>query len=281
MDLSPEYIKVGDTIKAATTCGVSTRRGQVLRREISGEGKHGYRLMQPDGTPVTVLDHMRTYTGGIEGEPQVGDIIIGSPDYIGGTLRAEVIAVRPDSSSFYIRAKTLDALVPSSNGRSTDLSRGYGYSQDKFTIVQRPEPKASAPEPQDLTDRYPTLYHLKAAIWDLARAKYKANDWCDDVNDVLLGLGVNRVTNVVADNCADQVRNLISGLQNLWTRDLGISLNEYTRVLTELGIEPKPQTKRVQLELEVPAHLTLGDVQAMIHASSPDTIVHRNQEVPR
>src|SRR5688572_9750036 len=118
MDLSPEYIKVGDTIKAATLSGASGRTGQVLRREHSGEGRPGFRIAQENRSPVTVLDHMRHYSGGIEGPAREGDIIIGSPSGLRCTLRAEVTATRGTG----LDATTLETLDNSEGYRNTEGS---------------------------------------------------------------------------------------------------------------------------------------------------------------
>lgn len=271
MDLKPEYIKVGDVIKA-TNDWDSARTGPVVRLALSVDGEPGFRIKAQEhgGAEITVLNSMRTYSGGIEGEPQVGDIIIGSPTGLRCVLRALVTSVR----STGLDAQTVETLDNSAGYRNTDGA--FSYRKSEVTIVQRPEPKASA---QTLDHGYPTPHHLKAAIWDLARTKYQSGEWCTDVNKVLDRLTVPHVTDAATDRLQAYADELCDKVQGLWSNDLGISRSEFEAALAQLGIEPKPQTKRVQLELEVPAHLTLGDVQAMIHSASPNTIVRHNSEV--
>jgi hypothetical protein len=273
MYLRPEHIKVGDLIKATSTAGTPHRTGTVLRQFWSLANQEPGFEIQESGTGKThrALHSMRQYSGGIEGPALDGDVIIGTPTGLRGmVLRAEVTASRTEG----LTATTLQTL---DRGGYPNTEAAFTYRQDQVHIVQRPQP--SAPAAQDLATRYPTPYHLKAAIWDLARAKYTANEWCDDVNGVLRELDIAGVSKGNAAALKVMSQELQNKVQRLWSPSLGISHPDFVAALKDLGLTPAPQTKRVRIEVEIPMDTTQVGMENAISRAVPELKIINHQEI--
>lgn len=154
------------------------------------------------------------------------------------------------------------------DGRLYVVTDGVGAgSEDRYHIWRQATPVATVPQ-------YPTIYHLKAAIWDLARAKYLSKDWCTNVNRVLDQLTICHVDNASAGRARDQVDDLTDRVHSRWSDDLGISRQAFEDALKSLGITPKPQVHEITVTVQVPVDLTAGDVVELVQ----NAVTKTNQE---
>lgn len=141
------------------------------------------------------------------------------------------------------------------------------------------------PEPVPVfSERYPTIHHLKAAIFDVAAPNYKNGTWCSDTHDFLQELGIvdNLYPAEGLKDQADQVHSLIAKLQSESSSSRGISAASMERAFDALGIPktpaaPPPQ-KMMTVTVAVPADFNAQVVAELLNNRMRDITVEHVEE---
>jgi len=186
---------------------------------------------------------------------------------------------------------TVDSLSPCTIGEdgwdiylSSSCNRCTGYNPSyqwfRHTMAPLPENWDSLGKVSNQT-LYPTIHHLKAAIFDLLAKNVDNKTWCEDgASQFARRYYISPLSPEDREASAQVVNNTIARLQGETAQFLGISQAELNEAFKTLSISQLPKTKRVQLEIEVPKGLTLDQIHEMLVGQQGVTVL-RNQEVSR
>lgn len=115
------------------------------------------------------------------------------------------------------------------------------------TALRKFEVGNRVPEPtKPLEERYPSIHHLKAALFDVAMANKRSGAWCGDVHDWVQELGIadNLYTDDGLLTQADQVKALVAKLQQETAGNRGVSQGSFDAARKALGL-PEPVTHKL------------------------------------
>lgn len=141
------------------------------------------------------------------------------------------------------------------------------------------------PEPVPvLSERYPTIHHLKAAIFDVAVPNYKNGTWCSDTNDFLRELDI--VDNLYQDaglkDQAEQVQELITRIQSESASSRGISVTSLEKAFETLGIPRSgpqtPRQKMMTVTVAVPVEYDTTTVADWVNSRTNNMVVENVEE---
>lgn len=167
------------------------------------------------------------------------------------------------------RSVTREGTVTHLNGARVQIREDNG---DAFraTSLRSFEISNRVPEaPKSISDRYPTIHHLKAAIFDVVRANLVSGAWCSEAHDFVQELGIaSGVGDRALRDQADEVNALITRLQGETSGGRGITSTSLEAAFETLGIPriPTPRQKMMTLSVAVPLDMTPSQLQDYVHS---------------
>lgn len=150
-----------------------------------------------------------------------------------------------------------------------------------FNVVERRSSASTPPTPAPT--HYPTIHHLKAALFDVLHDNYTSGVWCSSTNRFArdMGLEIPGLDATGLDqHQATTVAPYIARLQGEAAQGYTVSSGSIDQAFERLGIPrtATPTTKRLSLEIEAPVGLTEQQIREMI-ASRPEIRLHSSREV--
>lgn len=165
------------------------------------------------------------------------------------------------------RTTVREGRVTALNGARVQIREASGdtfraTSLRSFEISNR-VPDAVKP----ISDRYPTIHHLRAAIFDVVRANRASGDWCSEAHDFVAELGIaSGVDDAAIRDQADEVQALVTKLQGETAGGRGITSSSLVAAFETLGIPRTgtPKQKMMTISVAVPLDMTPSQVQDYI-----------------
>lgn len=146
-----------------------------------------------------------------------------------------------------------------------------GTSLRSYEISNR-VPVAQPP----VTERYPSIHHLRAAIYDVAMTHYKSGAWCSDVHDWVAELDIARDLRPESgqEEQASMVQELIAKLQGETPGARGIGHASFRQATEALGIQPQgPRLKSLTIQVSVPADWDSGRLERSLSEFASSVVV--------
>lgn len=132
-----------------------------------------------------------------------------------------------------------------------------------------------------LSDRYPTIHHLKAAIFDVVRANRASGDWCSEAHDFVAELDIaSGVDDAAIRDQADEVQALVAKLQSETAGGRGITSTSLAAAFETLGIPRTgtPRQKMMTISVVVPLDMTPEQVQDFVNNQHSNITVEQVEE---